>query len=83
MPREKGTPICGAAKIACYNQAKDNLLKKKLKSSALAADDKLIKDCNCLPACASISYDADIVQASFDWISLLAALDDLPEDSSE
>lgn len=29
--------------------------------------------CNCLPACTSITYDAEISQAPFDWTELFGA----------
>lgn len=65
MPRDANTPICGAAKIACYNEAEDNLLKKQF-MEGLSLGQEEIKDCNCLPACTSITYDAEISQAPFD-----------------
>lgn len=70
------TEICGAAKIACYNEAEDKLSKKHfiegLKNDNLvAAHDS----CNCLPSCTSITYDAEISQTSFNWVALFTAYD--------
>ncbi len=83
MPRDKDTPICGAAKIACYNLAEDNLLKEQFAEGlTLAPGDERVKGCNCLPACTSITYDAEISQAPFDYVSLFKAynspLDEFP-----
>ncbi|XP_037031858.1 pickpocket protein 28-like isoform X2 [Bradysia coprophila] len=83
MPRDKDTPICGAAKIACYNEAEDNLLKEQFTEGlTLEPGAERVKACNCLPACTSITYDAEISQAPFDWVSLFNAynspLDEFP-----
>ncbi|GAB0099479.1 pickpocket protein 28 [Sergentomyia squamirostris] len=84
MPRDPDTPICGAANIGCYNEAEDQLLQREIKEGL--QDSKLnVKgqtQCNCLPACTSIAYDAEISQADFDWESLFIAyknpLDEFP-----
>lgn len=74
-------PICGAAKMACYNRAEDDLLKQDF-MEGLTKTEKKKKGCNCLPACTSVTYDAEISQASFDWKSLFIAyknpLDEFP-----
>lgn len=76
-------PICGAANIACYNTAEDNLLKQDF-VEGLSDRSKTTpkKGCNCLPACTSITYDAEISQAKFDHVSLFNAyntpLDEFP-----
>lgn len=78
---DANTPICGAAKIYCYNEAEDNLLKQDF-MEGLSGGTVEKKGCNCLPACTSITYDAEISQARFDWISLFNAykspLDEFP-----
>lgn len=74
MPRDEDTPICGAAKIACYNEAEDNLLKAQFEEGlTIQPGQDRVKGCNCLPACTSITYDAEISQSPFDWISLFNA----------
>lgn len=83
MPRDRDTPICGAAKISCYNRAEDNLLKEQfMEGLTLETGAEKVKGCNCLPACTSITYDAEISQAPFDWVSLFNAynspLDEFP-----
>lgn len=42
---DRNTPICGAAKIACYNEAEDKLLEKDF-TEGLA---NMRRGCNCLP----------------------------------
>lgn len=73
-------PICGAANIKCYNEAEDDLLKQDFMEGLSKTVEK--KGCNCLPACTSITYDAEISQARFDWVSLFNAyknpLDEFP-----
>lgn len=70
-PRDRNAPICGATNIECYNQAEDVLLEQFFKDGL---DKSRINDgsgCNCLPACTSIAYDAEISQAKFDWVNLI------------
>jgi len=73
MPRAEGIPICGASKIECYNNAEDMLLGKQFSEGL---HDSVVENvhgetqCNCLPACTSINYDAEISQADFDWDNL-------------
>lgn len=66
-----GQPICGARKIKCYNEAEDELLRNDFIDGV--EKPKTPKGCNCLPACTSVTYDAEISQAKFDWISLFNA----------
>lgn len=41
----------------------------------LADDLEVVKNgCNCLPSCTSISYDAEISQAAYDWKHVLKGL---------
>lgn len=78
---DRDTPICGANKIKCYNVAEDTLLEKDF-TEGLTNMAAVRKGCNCLPACTSITYDAEISQAKFDWVSLFNAyknpLDEFP-----
>lgn len=80
MPRDANTPICGTAKIRCVKWAQSNLLKgqirqgqdiRKLKygqyinKDQLTSLNQLAKECNCWPACNSITYDAEIIRSQF------------------
>lgn len=69
---DRNTPVCGAAKLQCYNKAEDELLKSDF-LEGLTKPENAKKGCNCLPACTSITYDAEISQAKFDWRSLFNA----------
>lgn len=68
--------------IKCYNDAEDTLLEKFFREGL---DKNKINEgsgCNCLPSCTSITYDAEISQAKFDWVNLFIAyknpLDEFP-----
>ncbi|KAL1122049.1 hypothetical protein AAG570_003455 [Ranatra chinensis] len=70
MPRDNGTPICGAGSKECMLDAKDNLRNKDLHFSYTKSEETA---CDCLPACSSLQYDAAISQADYDWISVIKA----------
>lgn len=84
MPRDRNTPICGAEQIDCYNKAEDSILQKEIDEGLSGSTDSKrgSTKCDCLPACTSIQYDAEISQATFDWKSLFVAykspLDEFP-----
>ncbi|XP_049547443.1 pickpocket protein 28-like [Anopheles darlingi] len=71
MMRDNLTDVCGASKIDCYNEAEDELLEEDIKYIVDKMYDFRAR-CNCLPACTSIQYDAEISQADLDWKSVLA-----------
>ncbi|XP_039443656.1 pickpocket protein 28-like [Culex pipiens pallens] len=81
MPRDDRTEVCGASKIECYNEAEDELLSQEVKYSVDKSYDFRAK-CDCLPACTSVQYDAEISQADFNWKNLFMAykspLDEFP-----
>ncbi|KAL9702139.1 hypothetical protein quinque_005657 [Culex quinquefasciatus] len=72
MPRDDQTEVCGASKIECYNEAEDELLSQEVKYSVDKSYDFRAK-CDCLPACTSVQYDAEISQADFNWKNLFMA----------
>lgn len=72
MPRDDRTEVCGASKIECYNEAEDELLSQEVKYSVDKSYDFRAK-CDCLPACTSVQYDAEISQADFNWKNLFMA----------
>lgn len=45
-----GTPVCGAIKSKCYSEPRVDL--------RLNVESPLIRECNCLPSCTSIEYEA-------------------------
>ncbi|XP_031638214.1 pickpocket protein 28-like [Contarinia nasturtii] len=81
MPRDRDTSICGFDKIKCFNDAEDKLLERQFEDG-LKNERNAATGCNCLPACTSITYDAEISQAKFDWVGLFQAfnssLDEFP-----
>lgn len=75
--RDVSTPICGSKNIKCYNSVRDNLLKDSITGSTVN------RPCNCLPACNSITYDAEISQNPFDWNSYAKTLKVPKNESAE
>lgn len=71
---DSNAPICGSNKTGCYNQAEDDMLQKFFKDGLDKTRIPDDSECNCLPSCTSIAYDAEISQAKFDWKALFAAL---------
>lgn len=62
-------PVCGSRKLKCYNEAEDELLLKEFEQGLNTEDENYRgqTDCNCLPSCTSIAYEAEISQADFDY----------------
>lgn len=58
FPGSNGTKICGPAKLECSNSASNNVF------TSGAFD-----ECNCLPTCTMISYDAVATQGEYDLSS--------------
>lgn len=75
MPRNESTPVCGPAKISCYNKAEDELLQDEFKEGLKTSKENYRGEtkCNCLPACTTIAYDAEISQAEYDFRSQFRA----------
>lgn len=67
------TPICGAANIECLHRSIIKLAAKKFADGLLDDIDVIKKGCNCLPACTSILYDAEVSQAKFNWLDTFSA----------
>lgn len=65
----KGNPttaICGSAKVDCYQASEVNLTRQTYLNEV---------NCNCLPACTSITYDVEITQAKLKLDDFYHALD--------
>lgn len=68
---ERKTMICGAASIRCYQAAQRRLFGEFV-IDGTRNDAKLFREnCNCMPSCTSIIYDADIDRAKLNWIEAL------------
>lgn len=63
--------MCGVSKMACYNNAEDDLQHDDFVRGLSGGS--ITQGCNCLPACTSITYDAEISQAEFDWKEMFNA----------
>lgn len=71
------TKICGAAKVNCYQKAEKRLFGEDVMDGLTDDLVKMVREeCNCLPACTSIVYDADIDRAQLDWNAVLNTFDD-------
>lgn len=77
MPRDDTAPICGTSKISCYDQAEDDLIQEQY-VNGITDDRNSHSECNCLPACTSIRYEAEISQAPFDWQKLYSSFNVTP-----
>jgi acid-sensing ion channel, other len=62
MPRDDGTKICNATKLTCILEAENKYLSRDEENAD--SDDT---QCDCLPACTEISYEAEIRQTNFDY----------------
>ncbi|GAB0097251.1 pickpocket protein 28 [Sergentomyia squamirostris] len=71
MPRDNDTLICGTAKVSCYNAVEYELLRAEV--TADLQKNYSHSPCNCLPACTSIVYDAEISQTDVEWRKMLNA----------
>ncbi|KAJ8923402.1 hypothetical protein NQ315_001960 [Exocentrus adspersus] len=72
MPREKSTPICGPGKLECMLEAQKSSLEREVEADMLnykSVDGKTEEsdNCYCLPACTSLSYDAETTQVPYSW----------------
>lgn len=61
------TKICSDAKVQCYKEAESDFseVTERRESSEYGAEAFRYK-CNCLPACVSVEYDADIDYIKYD-----------------
>ncbi|XP_059219962.1 pickpocket protein 28-like isoform X2 [Stomoxys calcitrans] len=78
MPRTADMPVCGEDKIHCYDRAEDGLLFKEFSEGIKNTDFNFRGDteCNCMSACTSLSYNAEISQGNFDLEHMLEAVGD-------
>ncbi|XP_037940845.1 pickpocket protein 28-like isoform X1 [Teleopsis dalmanni] len=75
MPRSLYTPVCNEDKIYCYDRAENDLLMSEFTEGLkhTAFNFRGPTKCNCMPACTSLTYNAEISQANFDLEEMLAA----------
>lgn len=74
IPGERSTKVCGASSVKCYRNAEKKLFGEDIIDGLTDYTAKSFRqNCNCLPTCTSIIYDADIDRARFDWKATLKA----------
>ena len=67
MARDRQTKICGAAKITCYENADFRFYREDIDGPLNENMPNSFRDkCNCLPACVSIEYDAEVDRNKYD-----------------
>ncbi|EDS44436.1 amiloride-sensitive Na+ channel [Culex quinquefasciatus] len=66
MPRSSQTRFCETYEIRCALGAQQKLMLLNARNQIQHQSDKRIK-CDCLPACNSIQYDAEITQTMFNF----------------
>ncbi|XP_063915457.1 pickpocket protein 28-like [Zophobas morio] len=87
MPHEESTKICGVGSTDCIVDAEQEMLSREMGSEFRrfeGNDEYNISEtiCDCLPACTSITYNAEISQADFNWVKLLQGYKSNPSDFS-
>ncbi|KAJ8923405.1 hypothetical protein NQ315_001963 [Exocentrus adspersus] len=65
MPHEESTPICGSGSIKCMFDAQTKLLEKEVELGISGNENDA--GCDCLPACTSLTYNAESTQAEYNW----------------
>ena len=76
MPRNSSTNICTQTDMDCYDKCENSLAIKELSERSDAGLSQKITGktiCNCLPSCTSISYDAEVSQATYEFKKVLEA----------
>ncbi|KAJ3654285.1 hypothetical protein Zmor_013481 [Zophobas morio] len=61
LPHEESTKICGWGQLKCVSNAKEQILR----NSRSINSRKMLKQCNCLPLCTSITYSAEAHQVKY------------------
>ncbi|CAH1966969.1 unnamed protein product [Acanthoscelides obtectus] len=74
MPHEEGTKICSSGSQVCMFDAQNELLSREVEAGISNVDtlthERTTSDCDCLPACTSLVYNAETSQADFNWQKL-------------
>lgn len=61
--------VCGAGSMSCCYEAEDELTLREFKQGIETAVENVrgVTTCNCLPACTSIAYEAEISQTDYEY----------------
>ncbi|XP_062558313.1 pickpocket protein 28-like [Armigeres subalbatus] len=73
MMYSNGTAVCETNQIHCMLMAENDLLEMDVVNHQ-DQQTNFRAECNCLPACTSIQYDAEITQTDFDWLKWTQAI---------
>jgi acid-sensing ion channel, other len=74
MPRLPGAEVCGTSKNSCYQKSEFELLQLQINQGLKDHEsDEFQMDCDCLPGCNSITYDAEISQSDFNMTAYMEA----------
>ncbi|KAK4874127.1 hypothetical protein RN001_013487 [Aquatica leii] len=76
MPHDEYTKLCGAGKTLCVHKASVSLLTSELEKNldGKGKETKLgHQECDCLPACTSLTYNSENSQADFNWPKVFEA----------
>lgn len=69
---ETGSKICGPASLKCYRKAENRLYGEDIIAGLKYSDARAFRsECNCLPACLTITYDVDIDRSKFNFLETL------------
>lgn len=68
MLRTNRTAVCETYNISCLLRAESDLLEMDVVRHE-DENTNFRANCNCLPACTSVQYDAEVTQTDFDWIN--------------
>lgn len=78
MPRALNTSVCDISLRSCYEDAEDSLLRREFVQSLKGSAENKHggTKCDCLPACTSLEYNAEVSQAHFHLTEALNAYHD-------
>lgn len=72
---DKNTKICGTGRAQCYRDAEKKLFGEDVIDHVRKDSSKVFRaTCDCLPACTSIKYSADIDRTKFDYMRIIESL---------
>lgn len=72
---DKSTGICGSFSARCYRNAENRLFGAEAINDQIKDTVRVFREqCNCLAACNSIKYEADIDRIKFDYEEILKSL---------
>ncbi|XP_045477140.1 pickpocket protein 28-like [Harmonia axyridis] len=71
MPHRENMDICGSGNIKCMIDARNELMSRQVNQGIHSQNQELeemqVSDCNCLPGCTTLTYNAETSQAGFNW----------------